>query len=70
MINRIIENDKVSWIQRTDGYREKGVGRLGKQVKELRRSTDWQLQDNHGDVKHNLENIVNKNVKTMVAVGY
>ena len=41
-----------------------GLGRWVKKVKGLR-NTDWLLQNSHGDVKHNTENIVNDILITM-----
>ena len=40
-----------------------GLGGWVKKVKELR-STDWWLQNSHGDVKYSIGNIVNSTVIT------
>ena len=40
------------------------IGGMGEKVKGLR-STDWELQNSHGDVKYSLGNIVNNIVITM-----
>ena len=40
------------------------VGRLGGKVKELR-STDWQLQNSHGNIKYNIGNMSNNIVITI-----
>ena len=34
------------------------------------RSTDWQLQNSHGDVNYSVGNIVSNTVITMVPIGY
>ena len=47
-----------------------GLGKLVKQMKGLK-GTTWQLQNSHGDVKHNTEDIINNTVITvLVSDGY
>ena len=42
-----------------------GLGKLVKQMKGLK-GTTWQLQNSHGDVKHNTEDIINNTVITVL----
>ena len=47
--------------------RWKGAGRLGKKAKELK-STNWQLQNSHEDIKYSIRSKVNNIVVTMYGV--
>lgn len=57
-----------SWIKRINSHCQMGAGLGGeKKVKGLR-STNWQLQNSHEDVKFSLRNIVNNIVITTYGV--
>ena len=51
--NRLIETEHWTVVPG-----EEGVEKLGEKDEGLR-STDWQLQKRHGDVKYSPENVVN-----------
>ena len=69
MIHTNKQNRKTHrYREKTDACQKgKGLGGWVKKVKELR-STNWQLQNSHGDIKDSIGDIVNNILITMYGV--
>ena len=68
-MNKQNRNRLIDIENRVIVARGEGVGDCVKKVKGLR-STDWSLQNSHGDAKYSIGNIVNNIVMPMLPCGH